>query len=64
MRQFDRTPAGLATYFNASFRTYLPEWIQADESTWILVQLCEELVDGEWDPFVVHVWRFARPSVN
>jgi hypothetical protein len=64
MRHFERTPAGLATYFSPSFRTYGPEWIDAGEQVRILVQLCEELVDGEWEPLVVHVWRLAPPSPN
>lgn len=32
------------------FRMYEPEWVQGAHSM-VLLQLCEELVEGRWEPF-------------
>jgi hypothetical protein len=64
MERTEYTPAGLATYEGPHRRTYRPEWIEANDDTWLLVQLCEDLVDDYWEPSVIHLWRLERPSPN
>jgi len=58
------TRAGLATYEGSHLRTYEPEWIEADEDTWLLVQLCEDYEDDQWEPSLLYLWRLERPSRN
>jgi hypothetical protein len=41
-----------ATYQEPSFRTYPPEWVDGGHGEQVLLQRCEELVEGRWEPFV------------
>ena len=49
----EQTVNGLAKYSTDDFRTYAPKrTFCAVVNAYIWSQLCEELVDGRWEPFV------------
>jgi hypothetical protein len=48
----EQTPNGLATYHERTFRTYAPESAISEYGTVLVTQLCEEYVDGRWEPFM------------
>ena len=33
------------------FRQYEPEWVSTGNGSEILMQLCEEKIEGRWEPF-------------
>jgi hypothetical protein len=47
----EQTPNGLATYIEPTFRTYEPEWLTESNGVTVIMQLCEELVEGRWEAF-------------
>lgn len=49
--QTEQTPNGLATYHEPTFRTYEPEWCRESNGVTVIMQLCEELVEGRWEAF-------------
>lgn len=48
----EQTPNGLATYHSPDFRTYAPETVTEPDGTAVVLQLCEELVEGRWEGFI------------
>ena len=51
-RRTEQTPNGLATYDGDDFRTYAPETVVEEDGRVVVLQLCEELVEGRWEGFV------------
>jgi hypothetical protein len=49
------------TYHEPTFRTHPAEWVNGDHGEEVLLQLCEELIDGRWEPFVATLWARPRP---
>jgi hypothetical protein len=47
-----QTINGLATYHEATFRTYTPESALSEYGTILVTQLCETLEGGRWEPFI------------
>lgn len=47
----EMTPSGLATYSEPTFRTYEPITTMREDGTMVTMQLCEDLVEGRWEPF-------------
>ena len=39
------------TYHEPTFRTYEPETVREANGSVVVMQLCEELVGGRWEPF-------------
>ena len=39
----------------ADFRTYKPETLVEKDGSKVVVRLCEELIDGRWEPFLAIV---------
>jgi hypothetical protein len=64
MHHREWTRLGLATYENAGFRTYSEEWVDNGHGELLLLQPCEELVDGHWEGFVSELARRPRPCPN
>jgi hypothetical protein len=48
----EQTANGLATYSEPTFRTYEPYTVTESDGTAVTLQLCEDLVEGRWEPFV------------
>lgn len=49
------------TYHEPSFRTYEPEVVAGKRGP-VTIQVCEELIEGRWEPFVsiVSGWENQR----
>jgi hypothetical protein len=46
----DQTP----TYDTISdcYRTHKPEWVTGKDGRKMRIQICEELIEGRWEPYV------------
>jgi len=50
------------TYHEPTFRTWPPELLTGRDGTTMAVTLCEELVEGRWEPFCGIQPRPQRPA--
>lgn len=51
MKRTEQTVNGLATYHSADFRTYAPKHVKNAQGRTVVIQLCETLEEGRWEPF-------------
>ena len=62
MHQTEWTALGLATYQHAHLRTYAAQWVDASRGERVLLQPCEEWIDGRWEGFISELER--RPAFS
>lgn len=53
----EMTAHGLATYGEPTFRTYEPIRSTNERGETVVMQLCEDLVEGRWEPFYSTISR-------